>query len=74
MKETGNLLIFDAFIPSTTAEFDILQPLSHLNAVLKQATTSSIHKFKSRVTVRQLHSRPWSDIINDAIKESRLAW
>ena len=69
-----NLLPFDAFLPSTTAELDILQPLSHLDAVLKQATTSSIPKFKSEVTVRQLHSRPWSVRIHDAIKESRLAW
>ena len=68
------LLPFDAFLPSTTAELDILQPLSHLNAVLKQATISSIPKFKSEVTVRQLHSRPWSVRIHDAIKESRLAW
>ena len=67
-----NLLPFDAFLPSTTVEFDILQPLSHLNAVLKQATIFSIPKFKSEVTVRQLHSRP--DRIHDAIKESRLAW
>ena len=64
-----NLLPFYVFLPSATVELDILQPLS-----LKQATTSSIPKFKSEVTVRQLHSRPWSDRIHDAIKESRLAW
>ena len=29
-----NLLPFDAFLPFATAELDILQPLSHLNAVL----------------------------------------
>ena len=69
-----NLLSFDTFLPSTTGDFDILQPLSHLNAVLKRATTCSIPKHKSEVTVRQLQSRPWSESIHDAIKESRLAW
>ena len=69
-----NLLPFDTFLPSTTGDFDILQPLSHLNAVLKRATTCSIPKHKSEVTVRQLQSRPWSESIHDAIKESRLAW
>ena len=42
--------------------------------MLKQATASSIPKFKSEVFVRQLHSREWSSRINDAIKKSRLVW
>ena len=69
-----NLLPFDAFLPTGSEEFDILRPLSHLTAVLKQATLSSIPKFKPEVTVRQLQSRPWSERIHSAIKESRLAW
>ncbi|MEW8546334.1 MAG: reverse transcriptase family protein, partial [Candidatus Thiodiazotropha sp.] len=69
-----HLLPFDTFLPTVTSEVDILQPLSHLNAVLKQATACSIPKFKTEVSVRQLQSRPWSDKIHDAIKESRLAW
>ena len=69
-----NLLPFDAFLPTGNEEFDILRPLSPLTAVLKQATLSSIPKFKPEVTVRQLQSRPWSERIHSAIKESRLAW
>ena len=45
-----NLQPFDTFLPSLNTESDILQPLSHLNAVLKQATINSI----SEVTIRQI--------------------
>ena len=72
-----NLLPFDAFLPTGSAEFDIIRPLSpfsHLTAVLKQAMLSSISKFRPEVTVRQLQSRPWFDRIHSAIKESWIAW
>ena len=69
-----SLLSFDTFLPSHNTDSDILQPLSHLNAVLKQATINSIPKFKPEVTIRRIRSRPWSSGIHDAIKDSRLAW
>ena len=69
-----NLLPFDAFLHTGSAAFNILRPLKHLTAVLKQAILSSISKFKPEVTVRQLQSRPWLDRIHSEIKESRLAW
>ena len=69
-----SLLPFDAFLPTGSEDFGILRPLSHLTAALKQATLSSIPKFKPEVTVRQLQSRPWSERIHSAIKESWLAW
>ena len=48
-----NLLPFDSFQLSTNSSIDILEPLSHLNAVLKQATFDSIPKFKPELTASQ---------------------
>ena len=69
-----NLLPFDTFLLSLNSEVDILQPLSHLNAVLKLATSVSIPKFKSEITIRQVRNRPWSKRIYDAAKKCRLEW
>ena len=69
-----NLLPFDAFSRLVVKNLTYLRPLSHLTAVLKQATMSSIPKFKPEVTVRQVQSRPWSARIQSVIKESHLAW
>ena len=69
-----SLLPFDTFLPSLNSEVDILQPLGHLNAVLKLATSASIPKFKSEITIDQLRNRPWSKRIYDAAKKCRLEW
>ena len=69
-----NLLPFDSFQLSTNSSIDILEPLSHLNAVLKQATFDSIPKFKSELTVKKIKNRPWSKKIHEAVKACHLAW
>ena len=68
-----NLLSFDTFLPASTAETDILQPLAHLNAVLKQATKDSIPNYKSSMKVKN-KKRCWTQRIQDAMKHSRLMW
>ena len=68
-----NLLSFDTFLPASTAETDILQPLAHLNAVLKQATKDSIPNYKSSMKVKN-KKRCWTQRIQDAMKHSRLVW
>lgn len=57
-----------------TNETDILQPLSHLNAVLKQATFSSIPKFRSEISIKKIRNRPWTKQIYDAVRLCRLRW
>ncbi|MCG8110719.1 MAG: reverse transcriptase family protein, partial [Candidatus Thiodiazotropha endolucinida] len=69
-----HLLPFDSFLPSLNAEIDILEPLGHLNAVLKKATQDSIPKFKQEMTIRKKKIRPWSERIQDAVRRNRLAW
>ncbi|MEW8542501.1 MAG: hypothetical protein AB2693_03120, partial [Candidatus Thiodiazotropha sp.] len=49
-----NLLPFDTFLPARNGSIDVLQPLSHLNAVLRQATLRSIPKYRSEITVREI--------------------
>ena len=70
----NQLMPFETFLPSLNSQIDVLQPLSHLNAVLKQATLDSIPKFKPEVIVKELRNRPWSAKIHDAVKNSRLSW
>ena len=48
-----NLLPFDTFLPNLNGSMDILEPLSHLNAVLKQATFDSIPRFKPELTIQE---------------------
>ena len=69
-----NLLPFDSFQLSTNSSIDILEPLSHLNAVLKQATFDSIPKFKPELTVKEIKNRPWSKKIHGAVMACHLAW
>ena len=69
-----NLLPFDAFHLSTDSNIDILEPLSHLNAVLKKATYDSIPKFRAERIVKEIRSRPWSARIQEAVKACHLAW
>ena len=69
-----NLLPFDAFHLSTDSNIDILEPLSHLNAVLKKATYDSIPKFRAERIVKEIRSRPWSVRIQEAVKACHLAW
>ena len=69
-----HLLPFDTFLPALNSHIDILQPLSHLNAVLKQAALNSIPKFKPEITVKEIKNRPWSGKISAAVKHCRLAW
>ena len=68
-----NLLKFDSFLPSLTSENDILQPLAHLNAVLKQATCQSIPNYKSNLKLKK-QRRCWTQQMQDAMKNSRLMW
>ena len=68
------MLPFDSFQLSTNFSIDILEPLSHLNAVLKQATFDSIPKFKPKLTVNEIKNRPWSKKIHEAVKACHLAW
>ena len=68
------MLPFDTFLPSLNSEVDILQPLGHLNAVLKLGTSAIIPKFKSEITIRQLRNRSWSKRIYDAAKKCQLEW
>ena len=68
-----NLLKFDSFLPSLTSENDILQPLAHLNAVLKQATSQSIPNYKSNLNLKK-QRRCWTQQMQDAMKNSRLMW
>ena len=69
-----NLLPFDAFHLSTDSNIDILEPLSHLNAVLKKDTYDSIPKFSAERIVKEIRSRPWSARIQEAVKACHLAW
>lgn len=69
-----NLQSFDTFLPTLTNETDILQPLSHLNTVLKQATFSSIPKFQSEISIKKIRNRPWTKQIHDAVRLCRLRW
>ena len=68
-----NLLKFDSFLPSLTSENNILQPLAHLNAVLKQATSQSILNYKSTLKLKK-QRRCWTQQMQDAMKNSRLMW
>ena len=43
---------FDTFLPSLNGSIDILEPLGHLNAVLKRATIDSIPMFKPAYSSR----------------------
>ena len=69
-----NLLPFDSFQLSTNSSIDTLEPLSHLNAVLKQATFDSIPKFKPKLTVKEIKNRHCSKKIHEAVKACHLAW
>ena len=53
-----NLQPFSTFHVQSTSETDILQPLSHLNAVLNQATLDSIPRHRSEIKTRKLRQRP----------------
>ena len=66
-----NLKQFESFIPSLTEEIDILQPLAHLNAVLKQATRDSIPNHKTSLKIKG-RRRCWTQKMKDAMKNSRL--
>ena len=55
-------------------EFDILYPLSHLISVLQLATRDSIPSYKAEVKLRSRKLRPWSEKIQQAVKNSRMAW
>ena len=68
-----NLKQFESFIPSLTEEIDILQPLAHLNAVLKQATRDSIPNHKTSLKIKG-RRRCWTQKMKDAMKNSRLMW
>ena len=70
----NHLTPFDTFLPSLSSHIDVLQPLSHLNAVLKQATYDSIPKFKPEITAKEVRNRPWSTNIHEAVKTCRLTW
>ena len=43
---------FEVFLRSLTDKIDILQPLAHLNAVLKQATCESIQNHKTSLKIK----------------------
>lgn len=68
-----NLLTFDTFLPSLSADTDILQPLAHLIAVLKQATCESIPNYKPSLKIKK-QRRCWTQKMQDAVKNSRLMW
>ena len=55
-------------------EFNILYPLSHLISVLQLATRDSIPSYKAEVKLRSRKQRPWSEKIQQAVKNSRMAW
>ena len=55
-------------------EFDILYPLSHLISVLQLATRDSIPSYKAEVKLISRKQRPWSEKIQQAVKNSRRAW
>ena len=55
-------------------EFDILYPLSHLISVLQLATRDSIPSYKAEVKLRSRKQCPWSEKIQQAVKNSRMAW
>ena len=65
---------FSTFHVQSTSEIDILQPLSHLNAVLNQATSDSIPRHRSEIKTRKLRQRPWSERILQAVKNCRHKW
>ncbi|MEW8547951.1 MAG: reverse transcriptase family protein, partial [Candidatus Thiodiazotropha sp.] len=69
-----NLQKFDTFLPSLTSEIDILQPLAHLNAVLKRATYDSIPNYKPDLKIKNQRRRCWSQKIQAAMKNCRLVW
>ena len=68
-----NLLPFETFLPFLSAEIDILQPLAHLNTVLKQATYESIPNYKSTLKIKKQRIC-WTQKMQDAIEHSRLMW
>ena len=68
-----NLKQFESFLPSTTEEIDILQPLAHLNTVLKQATRDSIPNRKTSLKIKRKR-RCWTQRMQDAMKNSCLMW
>ena len=68
-----NLKQFESFTPSLTEEIDILQPLAHLNAVLKQATRDSIPNHKTSLKIKG-RRRCWTQKMKDSMKNSRLMW
>ena len=67
-----NLLKFDTSLLSTSSEMDILQPLAHLNAVLKQANYESIPNYKPSLKIKNQRRRCWTQKIQEAMKHSRL--
>ena len=69
-----NLWSFDTFLPTLTNEMDILQPLNHLNAVLKQATFNSIPKFRTEISIKEIRNRPWTKQIHDTVRLCHLRW
>ncbi|MEW8544220.1 MAG: reverse transcriptase family protein, partial [Candidatus Thiodiazotropha sp.] len=69
-----NLHPFSTFQLKSNSEIDILQPLGHLNSVLKMATVESIPKHKSEVQIKKLKHRPWSEDIFQAVRNCRLKW
>ena len=58
-----NLQPFSTFHVQSTSKKDILQPLSHLNAVLNQATSDSIPRHRSEIKTRKLRQRSLSERI-----------
>ena len=68
-----NLLPFETFLHFLSVEIDILQPVAHLNTVLKQATYESIPNYKSSVKSKK-QRRCWTQKMQDAMKHSRLMW
>ena len=50
------------------------QPLSHLNAVLKQVTLNSIPKLRTEISIKEIRNRPWIKQIHDAVRLCRLRW
>ena len=67
-----NLLPFDAFHLSTDSNIDILEPLSHLNAVLKKATylhtilvTCLALVLELRLRLRIPVTGRWSDVFRE---------
>ena len=72
-KSVSHLLKpFDSFFICTNSELEILYPLCHLNAVLKVATMKSIPKYKPIIELKNRKKRPWTEKINDAVKNTDL--